>query len=148
YVPLVVAYDPATGTELGRAELPAVHLAGNSARPPRQAIEAQMGRPMHVVFGDVELLGATLPERAASFRPGERLPLALVWRARQALAGDRRIQLSLEGGSSVLLGEMSLGGDFPAAQWAAGQLVRQWPALQVPAAATPGIYHLHLRVLR
>jgi hypothetical protein len=147
YVPVIVVYDPATGAERGRTELPAVRLAGNPEAPPRRELEASLGRLAAARFADVELVGWASPDAAARLSPGDRLPLTLLWQARAPVSGEWSVQVILSGASDTVLGEVPLGGDFSPARWAPGQLVRQWPALQVPADLPPGTYDLHLRVL-
>jgi hypothetical protein len=148
YVPLVVVYDPETGAEQGRVTLPAVRLAANLERAPRQALEATLARLIPTLFGEVELLGWTPPDPAVAYRPGDHLPLTLLWQARRQPAGAWQVEFALEGDDHrVPLGSAPLGGGFEAGQWTAGQAVRQWPGLVVPDDVPPGAYHLSLRIL-
>jgi len=148
YTPLVIVYEPATGNERGRMALSPVSLQGNPARPPRRALEDSVAETVYARFGDVELLGFTPPDPAVAYRPGDSLPLALLWQARGQPTGDLRVAFWLEAMEVVALGEEPLGGRFPAGQWAGDQVVRQWPALQVPADVPPGTYRLQMRVTR
>ncbi len=148
YRPLVIVYDPATGSERGRVELAPVTLEGNPARPPRRALEASLAQTVYARFGDVELLGYTPPDPEIPYRPGEVLPLALLWQARGLPSGELRVMFWLEGDNEHRLGEELMGGDFPASQWSDGQVVRQWPALRVPGDTPVGSYRLKMRVTR
>ncbi len=151
YTPLIVLYDPATGAEGGRIELPPVHLAGNPARPPRRALEAGVAETIYARFGDVELLGFTPPDPRVLYRPGDSLPVTLLWQARGRPAGDLRLTFWLEGRGEHPLPAGSnevLGGAFPAQQWQDGQAVCQWPALELPSNIPPGTYRLLMRVTR
>jgi hypothetical protein len=148
YRPLIIVYDPASGAERGRAELDAVYLQGNPQRPPQRALEAEVARTVYARFGEVELLGYTPPDPAVAYRPGETLPLALLWQALGEPQGDLRVAFWLEGVKETPLGEEPLGGRFPAGEWAEGQVVRQWPALDVPADTPAGAYRLKMRVSR
>jgi hypothetical protein len=151
YQPVVIIYDPDTGTERGRVELAPVRLSGNPARPPRRTLEASLAETIYARFGDVELLGFTPPDPAVSYHPGETLPVTLLWQARGRPAGDLRLAFWLEGESVQPLdpgGNAVLGGSFPAHQWQDGQVVRQWPSLPLPLHTPLGTYRLKMRVLR
>ena len=122
-----------------------------TARPPRRELEASVARPSYVLFGDVELLGWTPPDAARAYGPGEALPVTLLWQARAAGGppeGARHALFWLEGTERIALGGAPLGGDFKADAWVAGQVVRQWPVLSVPAGTPAGSYRLTMRVLR
>jgi hypothetical protein len=164
YIPLIIVYEPDTGSERGRAELEPVNLDGNPVRPPRRALEADIGKTVYARFGGVELLGFTAPSSETTYRPGETLALTLLWQARsqpglsfaegpglssaEGPAGEQRVVFWLEGDGEVLLDEQVMGGPFPASQWQDRQTVRQWLELQVPADAPPGTWRLKMRVLR
>jgi hypothetical protein len=148
YTPLVIVYDPATGTEWGRIELAPVTLQGNPARPPRRALEASVAQTVYARFGDVELLGRTPPNPEISHQPGDVLPLTLLWQARGKPGGDLRVRFWLEGEGEHALGEEPVGGDFPANRWSDGQVVRQWPDLRVPGDTPVGSYRLKMRLTR
>ena len=149
YTPTVVVYDPATGLELGRAELAPVLLDGNPARPPRKVLESSLGRLTNALFGDVELLGLTPPHPRVEYHPGDALPLTLLWQAQQRPQGDLRLEFWLEGDRTYPVGEVPLGGRFGTDRWLDQQLlVRQWPILNVPEGIPPGTYQLKMRTLR
>jgi hypothetical protein len=148
YRPLVIVYEPETGTERGRVELEPVSLQGNPARPPRRALEAGVGQMAHAQFGDVELLGFTPPNPEAAYGTRGTLPLTLLWQARTRPAGDLRVAFWLAAEDEYPLGDEPVGGLFPAARWAEGQVVRQWSELQIPEDAPPGTYQLKMRLTR
>jgi hypothetical protein len=148
YRPLVIVYEPDTGVERGRAELAPVNLQGNPSRPPRRALEASVGQTSYASFGDLELLGFTPSAREAPYQPGDALPLTLLWQARGRPAGDLRVAFWLEGEGEYALGEFPIGQDYPVSQWDDNQVVRQWPALQVPGNTLRGTYRLKMRVTR
>jgi hypothetical protein len=148
YTPLVIVYEPATGTELGRIELAPVYLQGNPARPPRQALEEGVSQTPYARFGDVELLGFTPPNPELTYLPRDTLPLTLLWQAHGQPSGELRVAFWLEEGGAYPLGEEPLGGRFPAGAWSAGQLVRHQPDLRVPESVSPGLYQLKMRVTR
>jgi hypothetical protein len=148
YMPLIIVYQPDTGAELGRVELPPVALQGNPARPPRRALEASVRQTAYARFGDVELLGFTPPDPTAVYSPGGTLPLTLLWQARGQPSGDLRVTFWLEGAGAHALGEEPVGGRFPASAWQDGQVVRQWPLLRLPDDTPAGAYRLRMRVTR
>jgi hypothetical protein len=149
YTPTLVVYDPNTGLELGRAELAPVPLNGNPVRPPRKALETSLSRVTSVLFGDVELLGLTPPDPRAEYRPGDALPLTLLWQAQHRPRGDLRLVFWLEGNITYPVGEEPLGSRFGTDQWADQQVaVGQWPVLRVPQGIPPGTYQLKMRMLR
>ncbi|MFC2029263.1 protein O-mannosyl-transferase family [Chloroflexota bacterium] len=148
YTPVVVIYEPDTGEERGRVELEPVRLEGNPARPPRRALEDSVDQAVYARFADVELLGYSAPDATVAIGSGNALQLTLLWQAREEPSGDWRATFWLEGDAEYSLGTVPLGGRFPASEWAPGQLVRQWPNLQVPAHAPPGPYQLVMRVTR
>jgi hypothetical protein len=147
YTPLVIVYDPSTGDEQGRAELPAVQLSGNPARPPRRALEASVSQVAYARFGPFELLGFTPPDPDAEFSTRELLPLHLLWQSRGQSSGEYTLSFWLEDTDTYPLGEMPLGGRYPAARWPEGAVVGQWPDLRIPESAPPGVYLLKMRVL-
>jgi hypothetical protein len=148
YRPLVIVYEPASGAELGRAELEPVYLQGSPVRPPQRVLEASVTRTVYARFGDVELLGFTPPDPEVEYRPGDALPLTLLWQAQGRPAGDLRVTFWLEDVQGYPLGGESVGGRFPVAQWEDGQMVRQWPGLQVLGDVPAGAYRLKIRVSR
>ncbi|MBN1136244.1 MAG: hypothetical protein JXM73_06650, partial [Anaerolineae bacterium] len=149
YAPTLVVYDPATTLELGRTELAALPLNGNPTRPSRKVLETSLGRVVNAFFGDVELLGFTPPGPQTEARPGDALPLTLLWQAQRRPKGDLRLLFWLEGDKTYPVGEEPLGGRFAAAQWPGQQIVvRQWPILTIPQGIHAGTYELKMRVLR
>ena len=148
YTPLVIVYDPATGTEHGRVELAPVTLSGSGARPPRRALEASVSQTPYARFGDVELLGFTPPDPNVRYGPGDPLPLALLWQALAKPSGDLRASFWLQADRSYPLGEEPVGGAYPAGEWREGQVVRQLPLLHLPGSVPPGTYRLQMRVTR
>jgi hypothetical protein len=156
YTPLIIVYDSETGLERGRATLDAVSLEGNPARPPRRALEASIGRALFARFGEVELLGLTLPGAGTAYSPGQVLPVTLLWQAPREVSGQAQgrpaaglsLVVWLEGEGRYVLAEVPVGGAFPMASWRPAQTVRQWLDLRVPEDTPTGNYRLKLRVYR
>ncbi len=143
---LVIVYDPATGAEVGRAELGTLDFPGAPARPPGHALA--VGRTLGADFGGLRLVGYDPLLEGAVLGPGDAVPLTLLWQARRPLAGDFRLALWFvgEGGQAVGQGGWPVGGAHPATTWGAGQLRRDWPEFAVPATLPAGRYRLLLRV--
>jgi hypothetical protein len=148
YQPLVIVYDPATAAEWGRTELGPVNLEGSPVRPPQRALEAGVAQTVYASYGDVELLGFTPPDPEVAYRPGDALPLTLLWQAQGQPTGDWRVSFWLEDVDEHPLGEEPVGGRLPASQWSEGRVVRQWPTLQARDDTPPGTYQLKMRVIR
>jgi hypothetical protein len=148
YAPLIVVYDPTTGAEQGRIELPPVRLAGNPERPPQRVLEASVAETVYALFGDVMLLGYTAPEPGLGHHPGDVLPLTLLWQAQEQPSGELRVSFWLEDLDTQPLGEEPVGGDFPTGQWANGQVVQQLLELPLPGDLEPGTYQLKMLVVR
>jgi len=148
YRPLVIVYDPATGAEQGRILLEPVYLQGSSVRPPQRALETNVTHTVYARFGDVELLGYTPPDPTVIYHPGDSLPLTLLWKVQGQPSGDMQVDFWLENIEDYSLGEEPVGGSFPTSQWTDAQIVRQWPALQVPGNTPAGDYRLQMRVTR
>jgi hypothetical protein len=111
-------------------------------------MEASVAQTAYARFGGVELLGSTPPDPDKTYRPGEPLPLSLLWQAHGQPAGGLRLALSLEGDSTVPVTEAPIGGVFPADRWHDSQVVRQWLDLPLPEDVPPGAYRLKMRVMR
>ncbi|MGC9334721.1 MAG: hypothetical protein ACP5JJ_11265, partial [Anaerolineae bacterium] len=123
-------------------------LQGNSARPPRRALQAGLASTVNARFGDFELLGFTPPDPSTAYKPGQDLPLTLLWQALGQPRGDLQVECWLEGAADFLIGVEAVGGDFPTNRWHEGQTVRQWPALVVPDGIPQGTYRLKMRLNR
>ncbi len=90
-----------------------------------------------------------LDRRAASFRPGETLYLALHWRIRQPVATDYVVSAQLLSPRNHIYGQLDrpVGGDrYPVSRWAVGQRVRQEHPLAVLPGTPPGEYTLVVAV--
>jgi hypothetical protein len=148
YTPLVVVYDPADGSERGRVLLAPVFLQGNPARPPRRDLQANLTSTVYGRFGDLELLGFTPPDPSTAYKPGQSLPLTLLWQASGQPRDDLRVECRLEGAADFMIGVEAVGGDFSASRWNEGQTVRQWPVLVVPDGIPQGTYRLKMRLTR
>ncbi len=148
YRPLLIVYEPDSGTERGRVELEPVHLLGNPTRPPRRDLEASLEHMLYARLGEVELLGFNPPDPKVAHDPGDLVPLTLLWQAKGEPVGDLQLTFWLDGAGKHALGVVPAGGSYPTSQWQDNQVVRQWPSLLVPADTPGGTYQLRMRVTR
>ena len=115
------------------------------------AVEAlPIGRTVERDAGPLRLLGYTL-RSADSLSPGEAVEVDLFWQALSAPGEDLDPRLQLLDESGAVQAERSekpVGGTYPTAWWAAGELVRDPHALSIPAPVPPGRYRLALSLLR
>ncbi len=140
---LVILYRPADGTEVARADLGAIDLPGAPVLPPDKALDVE--RTVKIDFGSqVRLVGYDAPPEGTTLKPGDALPLTLLWEA-LTLPGDGLTQaLWLQAESGEIVGQV----EQPISVPEAGQVVRAWPGLIVPANASDGSYQIRLQVRR
>ncbi|MCL5998731.1 MAG: glycosyltransferase family 39 protein [Chloroflexi bacterium] len=94
---------------------------------------------------DVTLMASEFP---AALRPGEFLPVVLLWQVHQAQTGAWQTALSLDGllGGNAITGTGETGDqDFPVSAWPAHEPVRDMTSLQLPYNVSPGWYRLSLQ---
>ncbi len=110
----------------------------------------QYTRP--VDFGPIRLLGFDVYKRGfrhapdTPLGPGDRLHVALYWRAEKAPGRRLIIRLELDDGRSTVEADPA-GEMYPTSQWAAGEVVRGDHDLPLPADLSSGRYALYLTVL-
>jgi hypothetical protein len=148
YRPLIIVYDPVSGTERGRAELPATPLRGRPARPTLRELKSSLGKLVRARFGEVELLGYSLPNLEQGVRPGQVVPLTLLWEAQRRPGSDVRLQVRVGAGSDAVMAEDAVGGEFPTIRWDEGQVVRQVIPLHVPDDLLADELRIDLRLIR
>jgi len=119
------------------------------ARPPHpsQPSVLQMLSPLPApaAMGPLELLGYRV--EVASLRPGDRLPLYVCWRARQAPKRTYTARLDLVDETGTMVASLSFppgGRDFSTAEWRAGEVVCAWHTPLVPGDVSGGEYTLRL----
>jgi hypothetical protein len=145
YALQVTMYDPETLAPL------ATHTIGTVPLEPTLGLEG-MGlwdvqhRPMINFGGRVRLLGYSVI--GESFKPGDPIPVTLLWQRLAGLDEDLSLVLRLEDATGSRLGEteVALGGSYPASQWQAGEVVRDWRSFLIPGHAEDGSYSIKLEV--
>lgn len=148
YAVNVTLYDAQSGMVIGQRDLTQVTLAPDLSAPRREAWN--LARDADADFGALALAGYSL-DADAPIRPGDALPLTLLWRAGSAKISDSlvtRVWLEDDAGKSVASRDAPLGGGFAAAQWQPNQYVRDWPVIHVPANVADGTYTVKLAVAR
>jgi hypothetical protein len=133
----LTVYDPAAMRDLGHADLSSVSIPKEHELPYR----LDLSQVVHASFGgQIELVAYDLPE--ATLRPGDAVPLTVLWQALKKTQDNFAAALWLENPAG------SLGRcEIPLGAWEQGEPRRDWPSLLVPATAD-GAYRLKLQVLR
>jgi len=148
----VAVYSPATlqplpavagGTTAAAAPIGA--LTVTPALAPPADLTAQT--PLGVRWADgVTLVGVDgFPD--APLRPGDTLPLTLLWRAETAPGDDALFDITLRGdaGEVSLVANHPVGeGTFPTSRWRADETVRQPLDVSLPPNLSPGAYQMWL----
>ncbi|HJX38252.1 MAG TPA: glycosyltransferase family 39 protein, partial [Anaerolineae bacterium] len=147
----VVVYDPSTmqrlmvrgddGSALGDSFTASQLRTARPASPPA-------AEPTHTIedsalTADLSLLGYDLPREDVT--PGDRVEVALYWRALQDAPADYLVQLQLRdtaGRSQAQEKSRPAYGTYPTNLWEKGEVVRDWHDLRVPAETPSGEYEL------
>lgn len=143
---LLIAYDASNGRPLsatGEAAVAADHVVLGQVRVDRPTETLALRRPL-ADFGPVRLVEAATP--ATILSPGNEVPLSLLWQADTNLDGEELVvvvQLLDDQGRVVAgLEEEPLNGRYPSGAWKAGELVRDFHTLSIPAHTPSGQYDL------
>ncbi|MEW5985408.1 MAG: glycosyltransferase family 39 protein [Chloroflexota bacterium] len=124
------------------AAMPFLVLQPTYARPKPLNSAAVIPHPTSIIFGEgVELTGYDLPD--PDVRPGDRLELALYWRASQPIHDDLMVAIRLLDANEQVVSSLDTvpyQARFPTVTWPAGVHFRDVYQLPpVSAAATPGL---------
>jgi transmembrane protein TMEM260 (protein O-mannosyltransferase) len=141
-------YDAGSGAVIGSHDLKAISLAPDFVVPRREVWN--IAQVINTDFGAFALIGYSLDSDTAA-RPGDALSLTLLWRASLTKISDSlkvRLWLEDEEGKSVASRDAPLGSSFPSVLWQAGQYVRDFPMIRLPANVSDGRYHVKLAVVR
>jgi hypothetical protein len=102
-----------------------------------------------VFFGEsLSLVGFDIPGGTMR-RPGEILPLSLLWRAVAPVPQDYSVGIFLMTGDGRLVAERNsypVNYFAPTQQWRPGQLIRDNHGLQIPVGIAPGEYEVWIVV--
>jgi hypothetical protein len=141
-------YDAGSGAVIGTRDLKAISLGPDFTAPRREVWN--IARTTNTDFGAFALIGYSLDSDAPA-RPGDTLPLTLLWRASQTKIADSlkvRVWLEDKEGKSEASRDSPLGSSFPSVFWQAGQYVRDFPSIRLPANVADGKYDIKLAVAR
>lgn len=144
----VTMYDAGSGGVMGTHDLKTITLAPDLVAPRREVWN--IAHTTNTDFSGFTLIGYTLDSEGAA-RPGDTLPLTLLWRASQSKIADSlkvRVWLEDEEGKSAASRDALLGSSFPSTLWQAGQYVRDFPSIRLPANVADGKYRVKLAVVR
>jgi hypothetical protein len=148
YVVNVTLYDAQSSAVIGQADLQKLAL-GADVFASRRAVW-NIDHTLDADFGALALVGYSL-DVAAPIRPGDALPLTLLWRAGwQKLPANLTMRLWLEDdqGKQVMSRDALISVGYPPFQWQPNTYVRDWSALRVPANVANGTYSLKLAIGR
>ncbi len=144
----VTMYDAASGAVLGRRELQKITLAADVTAPRREAWNIK--HTLDADFGALALVGYSL-DVDAPVRPGDALPLTLLWRAGALKLPDNlMMQLWLEdiSGKHIASRATPLSAGYPPFQWQPDAFVRDAPLVRLPANVADGKYIVKLAISR
>jgi len=141
-------FYPATGSD-GKlsSSYTLGHMEITRSNEPQQVIPAYPLPTSALSDSDLSLLGFDLPVRQAN--PGDTLPLTLYWQAHeqpeQAHIATYEL-VAVDAVDPVIRQSAAVGGPYPTTQWRAGETIRDWEDLPLPATLAAGSYRLVVRV--
>ena len=153
----VVVYDPSTmqrlmvreddGSALGDSFTAAQLRIARPASPP--AVEPTYTIEDSVLTADLSLLGYDLSREDVN--PGDRVGVALYWRAFRDIAQDYLVQLQLRDASERSWAQEKSRpayGTYPTDLWEKGEVVRDWHDVPVSSDTPSGEYILYMGLTR
>jgi hypothetical protein len=146
YTLQVTLYDAVSGEVLNQTDLQRIVLDADTRAPRREIWQVE--KIVAADFGLLALEGYSLDTRAA-LRPGDAVPLTLLWRAGwQKLPATLVARLSLENGQGKLIASRDalISAGYPPPQWQPHIFVRDFPVFYLPANLSDGVYTLKLTV--
>ncbi len=151
-------YDPESGAVIGSRDLGKIALGPDVVAPrartgpDRDALQNawNIEHAADADFSGFTLAGYSL-DANAPIRPGDALPLTLLWRAGKAQVNNSvvaRVWLEDAQGKAMASRDIAPGDGFPVPQWLPNQYVRDWPSARVPANVADGKYVVKLAAAR
>ncbi|MBI5652547.1 MAG: DUF2723 domain-containing protein [Chloroflexi bacterium] len=147
YAISVTLYDAQSSAVIGQRELEPIAL-GPDVRAPRREMW-NIARTLDADFGALALVGYSLD--ATTLRPGDALPLTLLWRGgANKLPDHLNAHFWLEDAQAKTVGarDAPISVGFPPMLWSPNVYVRDWSAVRVPANVADGVYRVKLAVAR
>jgi hypothetical protein len=148
YALSVTMYDSKSGGVIGQKSMENIPLEPYAIAPRFAAWNITHATDSD--FGLLTLAGYSL-DSSAPIRPGDTLPLMLLWRAgMQKLPDNLRAQIWLEDarGQHVTSRELLISTGYPPFEWQPSTFVRDWPQMRVPANISDDKYSVKLAVSR
>lgn len=146
----VTMYDPRTGDVIGQSDLETIPLDADVVAPRRAAWN--IAHLTDADFGALSLVGFSLGNGAqVKLRPGDALPLTLLWRAGALkLPDDLQMQIWFEDAErkTIASRDAPISVGYPPFLWQPNVFVRDAPLLRVPANVVDGRYAVKLAVAR
>lgn len=142
----VTMYDAQSHTVIGQRDLPKLKLDADLVAPRREAWN--IAHTTDADFGALALAGYSL-NIDTPIRPGDALPLTLLWRAGwQKLPDDllTRIWLEDANGKQITSRDTVLSVGYPPFAWQPHMFVRDFPIVRLPANLVDGRYAVKLAV--
>ncbi len=154
YVLNVTMYEPESGVIVGQRDVGTIALAPDLVAPRREAWNGRdvwnVARAADENFGAFALAGYEI-QGEAPIRPGDPLPVTLLWRAGAEPVANNlvaRVWLEDTAGKVAASRDFVPGGAYPISLWQPGQYVRDWPAVRIPANIPDGQYGVKLVAAR
>ncbi len=144
----VTMYDATTNEILGQANVSQVSLTAD-VNPPRRETW-NIANTTNADFGVLSLAGYSLDTRAP-MRPGDALPITLLWRAGWQKIPDNlmmRVWLEDTNGKQIASRDTLLSIGYPPFEWQPHSYVRDLPVMRPPANLADGIYAVKLAVVQ
>ncbi|MCL4394236.1 MAG: DUF2079 domain-containing protein [Chloroflexi bacterium] len=108
----------------------------------------QLDNPFFVDMGDMRLIGYKTVTNTA--KVGETLDVGIYWRAREKPQGDYAVAIQLRDSAGNVAFEQAsrpAEGTYSTTEWAQGEVLLDWHAVDLPADLTPGAYELFVALL-
>jgi hypothetical protein len=147
YAISVTLYDAQSGAVIDQRELESLALGPDVIAPRREMWN--IARTLDADFGALALVGYSLD--ATALRPGDALPLTLLWRGgANKLPDNLTAHFWLEDaqGKTVAARDAPISVGFPPMLWSPNVFVRDWSPARVPANVADGVYRVKLAVAR
>ncbi len=144
----VTLYDAQSHAVIGQVDLQKIALGAELFAPRRATWNIE--HTLDADFSALALVGYSL-DVAAPIRPGDALPLTLLWRAGwQKPPANLTLRLWLEDdqGKQVMSRDALISVGYPPFQWQPHTYVRDWSAMRVPANVADGTYAVKLAIAR
>ena len=149
YAVNVTLYDTASSAVFGQRDVAQLQFDADTLMPRRELWN--IAHTTDADFGALSLAGYSLDTGRTPLRPGDTLPLTLLWRSGANKVPDNlvaRLWLEDANRKTVASRETPISLGYPPFEWQPNSIVRDWSSARVPANVADGTYTLHLAVSR